>query len=132
MSYYLTEMGAAGDETTIVLGGELDMRAAPALRDALRRATERRVKHLIVDLTNATFMDSTAIGALFEASAHVRETGGRLALICTNRNVLRTVEIAGLYRHIAVVPTPVETPQPADTPAAGSKGVRLLSVAQGS
>jgi anti-sigma B factor antagonist len=116
MSYYLTEMGAAGDQTTIVLGGELDMQAAPALRDALRRAIEQRVKHLIVDLTTATFMDSTAIGALLVASAHFREAGGRLELICTNRNVLRTVEIAGLERHIS--------------PAA-SKGVRRLNVAEG-
>lgn len=131
MSYYLTEMGAAGDETTIVLGGELDMRAAPALRDALRRAIERRVKHLIVDLTDATFVDSTAIGALLVASAHAREAGGRLDLICTNRNVLRTVEIAGLDRHIAVVPTHAEAVQLAGASAAGSKGVRLLNVAEG-
>jgi anti-sigma B factor antagonist len=131
MSYYLTERGAAGDETTIVLGGELDMRAAPALRDALTRAIERRVKDLIVDLTDATFVDSTAIGALMQASARVREAGGRLGLICTNRNVLRTVEIAGLDRHLAMVPTRAEALQGADTSAAGSKGVRLLNVVEG-
>jgi anti-sigma B factor antagonist len=116
MSYYLTELGAAGGDTTIVLGGELDLRAAPALRDALRRAIERREKHLIVDLTDATFMDSTAIGALLVASAHVRDARGRLELICANRNVLRTLEIAGLERHISL---------------AASKGVRLLNVAEG-
>jgi anti-sigma B factor antagonist len=131
MSYYLTERGAAGDETTIVLGGELDMRAAPALRDALRRAIERRVKHLMVDLSDATFVDSTAIGALLKASEQVREAGGRLGLICTNRNVLRTVEIAGLNRHLVMAPTHAEALKLAHSSAAGSKDVRLLNVVNG-
>lgn len=79
LGYYLTEIGgAAGDQTTIVVGGELDL----------------------------SFVDSTAIGVLLHASAQIRETRGRLSLICTNRNVLRTVEIAGLERHIAVSRTP--------------------------
>ena len=105
MSYYLTEMAADGDEITIVLGGELDMCAAPALRDALRRAIAARVPNVIVDLTDATFTDSTAIGEFLEASSQLREAGRRLLLICTNRNVLRTVEIAGLSRHLALSPT---------------------------
>jgi anti-sigma B factor antagonist len=102
MSYYLTEMGGTGDEVTIVLGGELDMCAAPALRDALTRAIDRRAATVIVDLTDATFVDSTGIGALLEASSRLRDIGSRLRLICTNRNVLRTVEIAGLDRHVAI------------------------------
>jgi anti-sigma B factor antagonist len=104
MTYYLTETGGSADEVTIILGGELDLRAAPALRDALARAIEARVKHVIADLTDATFVDSTAVGALLAASAQIRDSGARLTLICTNKNVLRTVEIAGLHRHIATEP----------------------------
>jgi anti-anti-sigma factor len=104
MSYYLTETGGTADEVTITLGGELDLRAAPALRDALNRAIEARVEHVIADLTDATFVDSTAVGALLAASAAIRDAGRRLTLICTNKNVLRTVEIAGLHRHIATEP----------------------------
>jgi anti-sigma B factor antagonist len=106
MNYYVTEAGATGDETTIVLGGDLDMCAAPAIRDALRRAVDAGSMHVIVDLANATFVDSTAIGALYEAATRLRESGGRLSLICTNRNVLRTIQIAGLERHLALQPTP--------------------------
>ena len=105
MGYYLTEIGAAGGQNTIVVGGELDLSAAPALRDALARAIDRHQAHVIVDLTDATFADSTAIGVLLHASARIREARGRLSLICTNRIVLRTVEIAGLERHIAVART---------------------------
>jgi anti-sigma B factor antagonist len=119
MGYYLTEIGAGGDEITIVVGGELDLCAAPALRDALGRAVDRRQGLVIVDLTDATFADSTAIGVLLEASGLIREMGGLLRLICTNRNVLRTIEIAGLERHIAVSRTQAEAP-----------GMRLLAPAR--
>lgn len=105
MNYYVTEAEATGDQTTIVLGGDLDMCAAPAIRDALRRAIDARSMRVIVDLANATFVDSTAIGALLEASSRLRESGGRLRLICTNRNVLRTIHFAGLDRHITVEST---------------------------
>jgi anti-sigma B factor antagonist len=109
MGYYLTEIGAAGDGCAIVVGGELDLCAAPALRDALTRAIERHQTNVTVDLTDATFADSTAIGALLEASGRIRDYGGKLRLICTNKNVLRTVEIAGLERHIAVDRNPEES-----------------------
>jgi anti-sigma B factor antagonist len=115
MGYYLTEIGAAGAESTIIVGGEVDLCAAPALRDALTRAMDGNQAHVIVDLTDATFADSTAIGVLLHASARIREARGRLTLICTNRNVLRTVEIAGLERHVAVARTHDEALQ-ADIP----------------
>lgn len=102
MNYYVTEEGAAGDLTTIVLGGELDMCAAPAIRNALRRAIHTPSMRVVVDMANATFLDSTAMGALAEASSRLRESGGGLHLICTNRNVLRTIQIAGLHRHISI------------------------------
>jgi anti-sigma B factor antagonist len=106
MNYYVTEAGATGDQTTIIVGGDLDMCAAPAIRDALRRAIDGGSAQVIVDLADATFVDSTAIGALLEASSRLGERGGRLRLICTNRNVLRTIEIAGLDRYIAVESMP--------------------------
>jgi anti-sigma B factor antagonist len=102
MSFYLTETGVVGHTSTIAAGGELDMCAAPALRDALTRAIAS-VKHVVVDLSDATFMDSTAIGTLLVAIQEMQESGGRLHVICANRNVLRTFEIAGLNRHVAAM-----------------------------
>jgi anti-anti-sigma factor len=69
---------------------------------------------VFVDLTEATFVDSTAIGALMAASREIRESRGRLTLICANRNVLRTLEIAGLDRHIEVAPTHEEALEATD------------------
>jgi anti-sigma B factor antagonist len=102
VSYYLTDTGTGTDTTTIVVAGELDASAAPALRAALGRAIEARVSEVIVDLTETTFVDSTAIGALLAASKQVRESEARLEVICTNPNVLGIFEIVGLDQLIPV------------------------------
>lgn len=117
MSYYLTESGVDADTTTIVVGGELDTRAAPALREALERASDAGVTHVIVDLTDTTFIDSTAIGALLWASKQVGEAAGELQVVCTNRNVLGIFEIAGLDHFIRVSQTHEEALQAAAMPA---------------
>jgi anti-anti-sigma factor len=73
-----------------------------ALGAALGRTIEARVSGVIVDLTDTTFVDSTAIGALLAASKQVRESEARLEVICTNPNVLGIFEIVGLDQLIPV------------------------------
>ena len=102
MNFYVKHAGVDGDTMTIAAGGELDMFAAPALRDALEEALEASVPRVLLDLADATFVDSTTIGTLLGASKRLRESGSRLQLHCTNRNILRTFEIAGLERVIDV------------------------------
>jgi anti-anti-sigma factor len=107
MNFYVKQPEVVGKAMTIVAGGELDMCAAPALRDALDGALEADVRTVVLDLADATFIDSTAIGTLIGASRQLRESGRRLLLShCTNRNILRTFEIVGLEREIPVSRAP--------------------------
>jgi anti-sigma B factor antagonist len=87
---------------TIAAGGELDMCAAPEIRDALAGALDAAVSRVLLDLRDATFVDSATIGMMIGASRQLRETGSRLLVRCTNRNILRTFEIVGLEREIPV------------------------------
>jgi anti-sigma B factor antagonist len=92
----------------ITASGELDLQAAPDLRDVLCRLVELGTRHCVVDLTDATFVDSTALGVLTGRVAHLRAEGGSLALVCSNESILRTIEIAGLDRAFRVYPTLAE------------------------
>jgi anti-sigma B factor antagonist len=102
MNFYVKQAEVAGATMTIVAGGELDMCAAPAIRDALEEACDADVRRVVLDLRDATFVDSTTIGTLIGASRQLRDSGSRLHLRCTNRNILRTFEIVGLEREIPV------------------------------
>jgi anti-sigma B factor antagonist len=78
------------------VSGELDLQAAPALKEALVGMIGEGHLDLVVDLTDTTFLDSTALGVLAGRFRELRSRGGSLAVICNNPNVLETLEIAGV------------------------------------
>jgi anti-sigma B factor antagonist len=116
MSFYVKEAERVGQALLIRAGGELDMYAAPTLRDALTDARDAGAPRVLVDLAEVTFVDSTTIGVLVAASEQLREAGSGLCLRSTNRNVLRTFEITGLDRQIAISREPDPSEQVAVVP----------------
>jgi anti-sigma B factor antagonist len=89
----------------VTASGEFDLQAAPDLRDVLCRLSELGTRHCVVDLTNATFVDSTTLGVLTGQVRRLRAEGGSLQLVCNNEFILRTIEIAGLDRVFVIHPT---------------------------
>jgi anti-sigma B factor antagonist len=99
LAYELRHWDAGpGRPHVVCASGELDLQAAPELRELLCRLTELGTRHFVVDLTEATFMDSTTIGVLNGRQRRLHLEGGSLALVCTNGFLLRTLEIAGMGR----------------------------------
>jgi anti-sigma B factor antagonist len=97
-AHYVREEPQAGDGHRLTVGGEVDLHATPQVGAEIARAIEAGVKHLILDLTEATFIDSTAIRVLLRGSDQMRAIGGRLEIICENENVLRVFQITNLDR----------------------------------
>jgi anti-sigma B factor antagonist len=86
-----------GDLAVLAVGGELDYEVSPQLRVRLVRAIEAGRRRLVLDLSDVTFIDSTAIGVLAGAIARLDEAGGgSLAVVCTHEKVLQIFEITGL------------------------------------
>jgi anti-sigma B factor antagonist len=84
------------------ISGELDLNAAPQLKAELIQLIEEGHRDIVVDLTNTTFLDSTALGALAGQFRDLKAKGGSLSVICTNENVLNTLEIAGVTHALRV------------------------------
>ena len=76
--------------------GEVDRVTATALEQTLLGAIEDRTGEVIVDLTGCTFLDSRGLNALVETRGRLERSDRRLALVLSNRNVLRIFEITGL------------------------------------
>ena len=99
LAYALRHWSAGPGRPHVVSAtGELDLHAAPELRDLLCRLSDLGTKHFVVDLTAATFLDSTTIGVLSGRLGRLHPAGGSLVLVCSNVFVLRTLEIAGMGR----------------------------------
>jgi anti-sigma B factor antagonist len=62
------------------------------------------VRDLVVDLSDAAFIDSTAIGVLAGRQRQLRALNGEVRLVCANPDVLRTIDISGMARIFQVHP----------------------------
>ncbi|MFD0576783.1 STAS domain-containing protein [Dactylosporangium darangshiense] len=84
--------------------GELDVGNAPQLREAVGAALDQH-QRLVVDLSAVTFLDSVTLGVLIGAYNRARETGGALAVVCTDERVRRVFRITGLDKVFAMYET---------------------------
>jgi anti-sigma B factor antagonist len=93
----------AGPKAHVVAAsGEIDLHAAPALRDTLVHLSELGRTHVVIDMAEATFIDSTAIGVLVGQLRRMRAVGGSLTVVGASDNVRRTFEVAGMDRELEV------------------------------
>jgi anti-sigma B factor antagonist len=92
------EIAEYSDDSTPVLSvrGEIDVSTAPELRDRLLGVAQDGYSTVVVDLSEVTFLDSTALGVLVSGLKRFRSAGGDLRLVVTGRNVTKVLEITGL------------------------------------
>jgi anti-sigma B factor antagonist len=85
--------------------GELDLHATPQLEELLRSTDS---EHVILDLTEAVFVDSTTVSMIVGTANRMGEEGRRLSIVAGNPTVARLFKITGLDRVLDVHETLVE------------------------
>ena len=80
----------------VAIRGDLDLFTAPRLHDALIGSIELGARHVVADLTEVSFIDSTALGVLIRAAKELRAAGGALDLVCPDVDIRRLVQLTGL------------------------------------
>ena len=95
---------AADEHTTLVnVTGEIDMETGPAFQDGLLRALGAGRGGLVVDLSQATFMDSSALTSLVNAFDSLRKQGGgNLAIVATDPRMRALFDVARLDRDFKI------------------------------
>jgi anti-sigma B factor antagonist len=92
-------------QTSVVsVEGELALATAPQLKWTLIDALKAGHNQLVVDLSETTFMDSTALGVLIGVNRSL-DVGARLAIVCTRSNVLMIFELSGMDGAFEIFPT---------------------------
>lgn len=93
----------ADGRCVVVAAGEADVHAAPELDRCLRQCEGGgKVTQVVVDLTETTLLDSTALGILVAAHSRFAKDKIPLKLACTNRLVRRVLTVTGLDRILPV------------------------------
>ena len=95
-----------GDLSVLRLNGELDLYNAGEIRDAVERLIADGAKRIVVDLSQVEFLDSTVLGVMIEARAHLGRDG--LLLAQPGAEVKRAIVVSGIDRHLRVHETVAE------------------------
>ena len=95
------------DGTTRVVGvrGEVDLFTAPEFKQRINAAIEAGTRAVIVDLNEASFIDSSSLGILISAHKRLKLRGDRLVIACDVPAILNTFAITGLDGVLAIEPT---------------------------
>ena len=88
-----------GDTVTSFLEGELDQYSAQAVRTELETAIQNpQIRHMVLDVSNLSFMDSSGIGVVIGRYKTLQKRGGTLVISNPSPRVDRIFQLSGLYQ----------------------------------
>jgi anti-sigma B factor antagonist len=74
--------------------GELDLATSPDFERSIEGTD--RASRLVIDLTECTFLDSSAVRVLAETARAAGEAGGTVSLVIADPGIRRVLEIAAI------------------------------------
>ncbi len=88
---------AAGSDgvAVLVIAGEADLATSGRFREHVERALDTRVRGLVADVAEVTFMDSTMLRELLRAHRDLGGAGRRFILAAPQPPVRRLLELTG-------------------------------------
>ncbi len=78
------------------LEGEIDLHVSPRIATSLNTMIKAKPKHLVVDLSQVSYIDSSGLAVLIEGMQNVNGYGGQFALAGLQDGVRPIFEIARL------------------------------------
>src|SRR5215208_7255089 len=84
------------ERLVVVPSGELDLATADQLEAAVAEQFDNGFDHVVADLRELTFIDSTGIRTLWQAHQRAERSGVRLSIIPGNGDVSRALDLTGL------------------------------------
>jgi anti-anti-sigma factor len=89
--------------TVVRVRGELDQATSPALEEALAQSPDG--DNVVLDLTDCSFIDSSAIRVVLAGAKRVETAGGAMSLVVPTPGVLRALEIANVESRVPIHPS---------------------------
>lgn len=86
------------------LEGEIDLHVSPKVAEKLGSLIEKKPTRLVVDLSRATYLDSSALAVLIEGMQNMLPYGGKFLLAGMNNDVRTIFEIARLDQVFRIFP----------------------------
>jgi anti-sigma B factor antagonist len=88
----------SADVAVLVVHGQADLHTAPVLREQLHAVMAAGAFLVVVDLTDASFVDSMTLGVLLGGVKRLRPQGGQLRVVVDQPGLRRIFEVTLLDR----------------------------------
>ena len=102
---HLESIAVGRGRAVLRLTGEVDVYTAPQLRERVIELVDGGTQHVLADLCEVTFLDSTGLGALIGGLKRLRARDGSLTLVIGADRIRRIFRITGLDRAFALWPS---------------------------
>ena len=79
------------------ISGEIDHFVAPKLQRQIDELIDAGNDKLVFDFSAVNYLDSGGIGVLFNAMQQLVARRGRIGIVCADPNVVRILELVGLF-----------------------------------
>jgi anti-anti-sigma factor len=86
------------------LTGEIDLHISPAVTESLNAMTEDKPERIVIDLSRATYIDSSGLAALILAMQKVEAYGGRFFLTGVHETMRSIFETSRLDQIFQIFP----------------------------
>ena len=100
--FHLESITVGADCAVLRVAGEVDVYTAPQLRDRVIHLLADGVRHIVADLREVDFLDSSGLGALVGSLRRLRAQDGSLRLVAGAEKILRVFRLTGLVHAFAL------------------------------
>jgi stage II sporulation protein AA (anti-sigma F factor antagonist) len=99
-------METKGNVLCIRLQGELDHHTAETLKNqASNRIESNKIKHIVLNLEQLSFMDSSGLGVILGRYKQIKQLQGEMVVCAISPSVKRLFEMSGLFKIIQQEPS---------------------------
>lgn len=85
------------------LCGELDHHTAEKVRQTIEKELEKEIyTHLVLNLADLEFMDSSGLGVILGRYKKVTQLGGKMMLCSIRPSIYRLMEMSGLFKILPI------------------------------
>jgi anti-sigma B factor antagonist len=96
IEFSIDDRRVGDDRHVVAVTGEIDLFTAPDFKQHVSAPIDAGIDHVVVDLTNTTFIDSSSLGVLIGAHRRLKLRGGTLTIVCDSEAIAKTFRITGL------------------------------------
>lgn len=98
------EVSESGDDAVLIaLEGDLDISGVPTLEKELKRLEGQGPAHIILDLRQLLFLDSSGLRAIVSADSRARRDGWKLTVVQGPETVRRVFSITLMDKRLHLV-----------------------------